>query len=324
MLTRRLPGTDLDVSVLGFGCWAVGGLWWGDDVRDGDSIEAIRAALAGGVTLFDTAPLYGHGHADAILARALGPDRQRVVLATKVGVEFGGDAATGTDHARSNLAPDRLRADVEASLRRLRTDVIDLLQVHWPCELGTPLAETMQALGELRTEGKVRHIGLCNYDAAGLTEALEHGPVAALQTPLSVLRRDAERTLLPACRAQGVGVIAYEALCRGLITGRFGSIRPGFPDSDLRARDGRFSGSGYVRAAAYVADFAAAARRLDVPPSALALAWVAHRPGVTATLFGAKRAAQVEQNLAAQRVLRGASARAWTLIDAIADRWTGF
>lgn len=324
MLTRRLPDTDLDVSVLGLGCWAIGGLWWGDDVDDRASSDAIRAALDGGVTLFDTAPLYGHGHADEVLARALGPDRQRVVLATKVGVEFGGDTASGTDHARSNLSPEHLRADVEASLRRLRTDVIDLLQVHWPCEAGTPLGETLATLYALQAEGKVRHVGLCNYDAVGVAGARSHGPIAALQTPISALRREAERDLLPTCAQHGVGVIAYEALCRGLLSGRFGPSPPRFPSSDLRARDPRFAGASFARASEFASTFAAAGSKLGVPASALALAWVAHRPGVTATLFGAKRRAQVEQNLAADRVLRGASARAWRVIDAIADSWTGF
>ncbi len=324
MLTRRLPGTDLDVSVLGFGCWAIGGLWWGDDVDDREAIAAVRAALAGGVTLFDTAPLYGHGHADELLARALGPDRQRVVLATKVGVEFGGDAGRGTDHARSNLRPERLRQDVEASLRRLRTDVIDLLQVHWPCENGTPLPQTLEALWTLQEEGLVRHVGLCNYDAASVAEAQTHGRIAALQTPLSALRREAEEELLPACARQGVGVIAYEALCRGLLTGRFGPVAPRFPDSDLRARDPRFQGSSFRRASAFARDLSTAAGKLGVPASALALAWAARRPGVTATLFGAKRPAQVEENLLAARVLTGASPRAWSVINAIADTWTGF
>ncbi len=324
MLTRRLPGTDLDVSALGFGCWAIGGLWWGEDVDDRDASDAVRAALAGGVTLFDTAPLYGHGHADELLARALGGDRQRVVLATKVGVEFGGDAARGTDHARSNLQPEGLRRDVEASLRRLRTDVIDLLQVHWPCELGTPLPQTLDALWALQEEGLVRHVGLCNYDMGSVAEARAHGRIAALQTPLSALRREAEKELLPACERQGVGVIAYEALCRGLLTNRFGSTAPSFPDSDLRARDPRFAGPSFRRAAAFAQDLAAAGRKLGVPASALALAWVARRRGVVATLFGAKRPSQVEENLLAARVLAGASPRAWQVIDAIVDTWRGF
>ena len=324
MPERTVPGTDLTVSALGFGAWATGGLWWGDDVDDRSSTDAIRAAVAGGVTLFDTAPLYGHGHADAVLARALGGDRQRVILATKVGVTFGGEPQTGSDHARSDLRPHLLRPDVEASLRRLRTDTIDLLQIHWPCESGTPLEDTLGELHRLRDEGLVRHIGLCNDDLPAVERALEVGPLATLQIPLSLVRREAERTLLPGCSERDVGVIAYEALCRGLLSGRFGARPPSFPQTDLRARDPRFAGSGFQRAAAFTQRIQAAAERLRVPTSALALAWVARRLGVTCTLFGAKTAAQVEQNLQAARILRNAKPATWRVIDTIADTFTGW
>jgi aryl-alcohol dehydrogenase-like predicted oxidoreductase len=298
MKYRRLPGTDLDLSVVGMGLWAAGGLWWGDDVRDATSIEAIHAALDQGVNWFDTAPLYGHGHADEVLVRALGNRIREVVVATKVGVRWEGEG----HHAHSDLTPAHVRADCEASLRRLGLERIDLLQIHWPCERGTPLEDTLGALEDLRREGKVRFYGLCNYDAPSLRHALEIAPVASLQTPYSIVRREFEQGLRDACLgadgAPRIGVLAYEPLCRGLLTGKFRSP-PLFPESDLRSRDDRFRGSRFARALTFVGLLAEAAARLRVPTAALAIAWVCTRPAVTAAIAGAKRREQVIENAAA-------------------------
>lgn len=324
MLLRTLPGTDLRLSVIGFGCWATGGLWWGDDVDDDRSIAAIRRALDLGINWFDTAPLYGHGHADAVLVRALGSRLRHVVLATKVGVRWDGEGA----HARSDLSPQHMQADVEASLRRLGVDRIDLLQVHWPCELGTPLTETLGALDELRQAGKVRHIGLCNYSAADLCAAAATIRIDSLQTPYSMLRREFERELGPACRGlQGphgvgapLGVLAYEPLCRGLLTGKF-NARSTFPASDLRARDDRFQGQRLLRALTLVSRLELVARRQHVPIAALALAWVLRQEGLTAAIAGAKTAAQVDEHVRAAELLDDAPF--WAEVQRIVDAYRG-
>ena len=243
MQTRALPGTDLSVSIIGFGGWAMGRTYWGDDVDDADSIAAVRLALDLGVNWFDTAPLYGEGHADEVLARALGNERHRddIIIATKVGVRIRGQHG----HAQCDLSPGHIRADVDASLTRLGVERIDLLQVHWPCELGTPLEESFGALDALRRSGKVRHLGVCNYDAASLARIRDIAPIVSLQTPLSLLRREYEGELAPACARLGLGVLAYEPLCRGLLTGKY--LRPhSFPASDMRSRDDRFSGSRFA------------------------------------------------------------------------------
>src|SRR5690606_4887670 len=146
---RTLPHTDLQLSAIGFGCWAIGGAWWGDDVDDRQSIAAIHAALDHGINWFDTAPLYGHGHADELLVEALGSRRHDLVIATKVGVRYQNLAGA---HAFSDLSPDHIVEDCEASLRRLRLETIPLLQVHWPCECQTPLEATLEALMALRSE----------------------------------------------------------------------------------------------------------------------------------------------------------------------------
>ncbi|MCB9793811.1 MAG: aldo/keto reductase [Alphaproteobacteria bacterium] len=308
MITRRLPGTALELSAIGVGCWAMGGRYWGEDVRDADSVAAIHAALDAGVNWFDTAPIYGEGHADEVLARALGPRRHEVILATKVGVRLDGPGG----HAMSDLSPAHIVADAEASLRRLGVERIDLLQVHWPCERGTPLAESLGALQGLVEAGKVRHVGLCNYSASALREADEHGQIASLQAPLSLLRREAEGELLPTCRALGVGLLAYEPLCRGLLTGKYqGAVS--FPDSDQRAWDERFQGARLQHHQRFVADLSRAAARLGVPTAALALGWVADRPGVTAAIVGVKRPAQLHEDLQALRLL--GKARVWSVVE---------
>lgn len=326
MHTRQLPGTDLDLSVVGFGCWAMGGLWWGDDVSDTDSEAAVHRALDLGVNWFDTAPLYGHGHADEVLVRALGDRKREVVIATKVGVRWDGEGM----HARSDLTAGHIRSDVEASLKRLGLERIDLLQIHWPCQLDTPLEETMEALEQLRREGKVRYFGLCNYPADDLKRAASLAHVDSLQTPYSMLRREYESELLGACAqlpagpgehgTRQLGVLAYEPLCRGLLTGKF-SATARFPESDLRGRDDRFQGSRFLKALTIVSRLQLLSKRLGTPVGPLAIAWVLRQPGLTSAIVGAKRPAQVEENAAAAALLD--RDLPWDEIDRIVSSYRG-
>lgn len=319
MKYRNLPGTDLSLSVVGMGCWAIGGKWWGDDVRDDVSVRAIHEALDRGINWFDTAPLYGHGHADEVLAKALGPRIREVVVATKVGVRWDGEGA----HARSDLTPAYVREDTEASLRRLGVERIDLLQVHWPCEKGTPLQDTLGELVALQREGKIRHFGLCNYDAASLARAMELAPLASLQTPYSMIRREFEHGLKEVCVPEGtprLGVLAYEPLCRGLLTGKFKGF-PQFPDTDLRARDDRFRGAMFLRNLGFVSTLEQAARKVGVPTAALAIAWVCSRPGVTSAIAGAKTPEQVATNARAAAMVDRADF--WQVMDRIVDSFLG-
>jgi aryl-alcohol dehydrogenase-like predicted oxidoreductase len=324
MRYRPLPGTDLSLSVVGFGCWAIGGRWWGDDVTDERSTAAIHKALELGINWFDTAPLYGHGRADLVLTRALGERRKDVVIATKVGVRWDGAG----EHAESDLSAAHVREDCERSLRRLGLERIDLLQVHWPCERGTPIEETVDALERLRREGKVRHYGLCNYDAATLRAVRQRVPLASLQTPYSMLRREFEHELRGACAEDGaagghpgpLGVLAYEPLARGLLTGKFRSL-PSFPETDQRARDDRFKGQRFLRTMGFVATLKVAAERIKVPPAALAIAWVCSRPGVTAAIAGAKGPEQVAEN--ARAAVMADRADLWVAMDKVVNTWNG-
>jgi aryl-alcohol dehydrogenase-like predicted oxidoreductase len=321
MLCRTLPGTDLQLSVIGTGTWAMGGLWWGDDhvsgdLRDERSTAAIQRALDHGINWFDTAPLYGHGHADTVLVKALGDRKREVVIATKVGVRWDNEGV----HARSDLSPDHVRADVDASLQRLGLERIDLLQIHWPCEADTPLADTLAALAELQRAGKVRHVGLCNYDADELRAAIGICPIASLQTPYSLLRREFERELRTVCCDLGVGALAYEPLCRGLLTGKF-DARARFPESDLRARDDRFTGTRFLRALTVVSRLQLVAQRLGVPVAALALAWVVRQPGMTVAIAGAKTTEQVDQHARAAELV--GDAPFWEEVQRIAGAFRG-
>lgn len=313
MKFRKLPGLGVELSVVGFGCWAVGGKWWGDDVRDDASIDAIRRAVELGVNWFDTAPLYGHGHADEVLARALGSHLRQTFIATKVGVRWDNEGV----HATSDLSPQYVREDCENSLRRLGVERIDLLQVHWPCERGTPLDDTLDALMKLRDDGKIRAFGLCNYDAPSLEAAVAHAPVATLQTPYSMIRREFEHGLRQVVeKTPGLGVLAYEPLARGLLTGKF-RTPPSFPDSDLRARDDRFKGRAFMQLGAFAQTIATAARKVKLPASALAIGWVLSRPGITAAIVGAKTSEQVEQNVKAALVADRVDF--WRVMDPVVD-----
>ncbi len=315
MKTRRLPGTDLDLSIVGFGCWAIGKTWWGDDVDDATSIRAVRRALDLGVDWFDTAPIYGWGHADTTLVAALGDRKRDVVIATKVGVTRGADG-----HAHSLLTPASLRADLEASLVRLGVETIDLLQVHWPCESATPLEVTFGALDRLRREGKFRYLGVCNYDAATIERIVALTPIVSLQTGYSLVRRELERGERPTCETLGIGMLAYEPLCRGLLTGKY-THAPVFPETDLRARDDRFQGHRFLHGQRLAADLSRIAAKVGVPTSAVAIGWVASRPGVTAVIAGAKRPEQVEQNVRAAEIVD--RAKVWDVVDRIASRHGG-
>lgn len=304
---RTLPGTDLQLSAIGFGCWAIGKLWWGEDVDDRRSTKAIHAALDHGINWFDTAPLYGHGHADRVLTKALGRRRHEVTIATKVGVRW-----RGLDgHAFSELSPDHIVADCEASLRRLKLETIDLLQVHWPCERDTPLEATLEALMALKAGGKIRHFGLCNYGSRPLAKALDYAPeLASLQTPYSMLRREFEYALRAVAApedesgqpTQRLGVLAYETLCRGLLTGKYPTL-PQFPETDLRHADDRFKEPLFSRSKPLIQALRVVGSKLGVPPAALAIAWTLRQPGVSVAIVGAKGPEQVADNVKALDVL---------------------
>ena len=304
MDTRHIPGTDLHWSCIGLGCWAMGGEYWGNDSTDQDATTAIEAAIEQGINWVDTAPLYGKGHADTLIAKAL--RHQTVAIATKVGVRWDGQ------HAQSDLSSSHIQSDVENSLKRLGRDHIDLLQVHWPCQSHTPLEESFSTLNTLVDQGKVRYLGVCNYDAASLKQIRDIAPIVSLQTPYSMIRREFESDLKPTCHSLGLASLAYEPLCRGLLTGKY-QKRPSFGPEDLRSRDERFTGPGFYHIQRIVNDLRRIATRLDIPVSALSLGWALQRCDFV--IAGAKRASQVHENILFSGHLE--RQKVWQIVDQV-------
>ena len=282
------------VSSIAFGAWAIGGAPWGP-ADDAASVAAIRRAFELGVTLFDTAPIYGHGRSEELVGKTLGDVRDQVFIATKVGPRWDRGDPMECDLSRENV----LR-QIDDSLRRLETDRVDLWQVHW-ADRRTPIDATMRAIEDVVASGKALHVGVSNFSVAQIGEARRHGRVESVQPPYNLLRREIERELLPFCRKEEIGVLVYEPLCRGLLTGKFGRGTR-FPEDDIRRRDDRFAGEAYQKNLGVVDRVRAVARRVGATPAQVAIAWTLRDPAVTTALCGARSAAQVEENVGAAGV----------------------
>lgn len=292
---RKLGKNGPELTTIGFGAWAAGGPYlfgWGPQ-DDAESIAAIRAYLSGGGNWIDTAAVYGFGHSESVVGRALeGFVREELIIATKCGRVQGEDGKM-----RSDLRPAAIRAELEASLRRLKTDYIDLYQCHWPDnDSGTPLEESWQALCEAQDAGLVRYLGVSNFSVAELErcEAIRH--VDSLQPPYSLLRRDVEREILPWCLANGTGVIVYSPMQAGLLSGTFDLAR--VAEDDWRRRNPLFQEPQLSANLALVERLRPLAERHGKTVGNLAVAWTLANPAVTAAIVGARRPSQVEQNLA--------------------------
>ena len=302
MVTRRLGREGPEITALGFGTWALAGRYrygWGA-VDDDESIAAIRRALEAGVNWVDTAPTYADGHSEEVVGRALEPFRtgEDVLVFTKCGRPWRGG------EVYFDLRPESIRAECEASLRRLRVERIDLYQFHWPdYATGTPVEESWGTMVELVDEGKVRWIGVCNFDVPRLEacEAIRH--VDSLQPPLSLLNRHSRRELIPSAHEQATGVIAYSPMASGLLTGSFN--REGLDrlaEDDWRRRAPPFQEPALSRNLALVETLGPIAAGLGVNVAALALAWVLAVPGVTGAIVGGRRPAQIDDWLGADDV----------------------
>ena len=295
---RRFGRTDMEITPVGFGAWAVGGPdWaagWGSQ-DDSDSIAAIRHAIERGVNWIDTAAVYGLGHSEEVVGRALAeiPRSQRPCVFTKCGLVW--DEADRKAMPRRVGDPASIRREAEASLRRLGVERIDLYQMHWPAQDGTPLAEYWQALLDLKKEGKVRAVGLSNHNAAQLAEAEKLGHVDTLQPPFSAIKREVARAELPWCHEHGTGVIVYSPMQAGLLTGRFSAERArSLPEDDWRSRSPEFSGEKLDRNLKLVETFRAVAERRGASIPSVAVAWVLAWPGVTGAIVGARSPGQVD------------------------------
>jgi aryl-alcohol dehydrogenase-like predicted oxidoreductase len=292
--TVRLGMTDLEVSPIAFGTWQLGGEWGQFD--EDDAVAAIRQARELGVNLFDSAQGYGFGASEEFLGRALRDDldnhRDEVVIATKGGLRMTDDGLV------RDSSPAWLRSGVEDSLRALGVDHLDLYQVHWP-DSKVPFAETAGALQELVHEGKIRHVGVSNYDAAQMAEFAETRPVETLQPPYDLFRRDIEAEILPYAREHDIGVLVYGALSHGLLTGAMDENTT-FAADDWRSGAPFFKGEGFQRNVEVVRQLERfASEQLGVSVSRLAIAWTLANPAVQVTIVGARHPGHIEDSVAA-------------------------
>lgn len=281
----KLGASDLEVSRICLGTWQFGGDW--GTIDEQDAIAAVARARELGIDLFDTAQAYGFGVSERLLGRALeGVPREQVVLATK-----GGLRKAGGELLRDS-SPAWLRAGLEASLRNLKTDYVDIYQVHWP-DPSTPFAETAATLEELVKEGRVRYAGASNYDARQIAEFEGTRRLDTLQPPYHLLRREIERAVLPYCEEHEIGVLAYGPLAHGLLSGRF-TLDTRLAEDDWRRRSDLFAGANYERNLRIVEQLGELARELDITVAQLAIAWVLANPAVHVAIVGARRPDHVE------------------------------
>ena len=291
MTLNQLGNSDLLITPIGFGAWAIGGSgWefgWGEQ-DDKASVHAIHRALELGVNWIDTAAVYGMGHSEQVVAFALrtwsGP---RPYVFTKCGLRWDEQG-----YVHRSLYANSIRSECEDSLRRLNVDVIDLYQIHWPTE---DLEEGLGAMARLQKEGKIRWIGVSNFDVDEMRRAQAIAPITSLQPPYSLVRREVEREILPYCRSSGLGAIVYSPMASGLLTGAMTRERAAsLPASDWRSRDLEFKEPALSRNLALVERLREVGERYGRSPGQVAIAWTLQNPAVTGAIVGARSARQVE------------------------------
>jgi aryl-alcohol dehydrogenase-like predicted oxidoreductase len=289
---RTLGNSDLQLTPIGFGAWAIGGgnweFGWGPQ-DDSDSIAAIHRALDLGVNWIDTAAVYGLGHSEEMVARALKSTSHKPLVFTKCERRWHEDRSIYKSLKASSVAEE-----LEGSLRRLGVETIDLYQIHWP-EPDNEVEEGWGALARLREQGKIRWIGVSNFSVEHLKRAQKIAPVTSLQPPYSMLRRAAEEELLPFAKANGIGVINYSPMSSGLLTGKMTAERiAAFPSDDWRRRSPEFNEPRLSRNLRLVVMLREIGNDHGVTPGVVAVAWTLHNPAITAAIVGGRSAEQVD------------------------------
>jgi aryl-alcohol dehydrogenase-like predicted oxidoreductase len=294
-LTRRkLGNSDLEITLVGLGAWAIGGDWafgWGAQ-DDNDSIATIKHAIESGINWIDTAAAYGIGHSEEVVGRALREidASRRPYIFTKCGL-----VSHGAEPPVENLEPASIRRECDASLRRLGVDAIDLYQIHWPTDNIADIDGAWDTMASLQHEGKVRYIGVSNFDVAELERARAIAPVTSLQPPYSLLRRDVETETLPYCKAHGIGVIVYSPMGSGLLSGTMTRERAlALPPNDWRSRNENFQEPKLSRNLQLVELLRKIGDRDGKSVSEVAIAWTLVNPAVTAAIVGARSPEQVD------------------------------
>jgi aryl-alcohol dehydrogenase-like predicted oxidoreductase len=281
----NFPGTQEKVSVIGLGTWVFGGDGWGG-ADDDACVAAVREALAQGMNFIDTAPIYSDGKSEEIVGRAIKGCREKAFIATKCGI------VRENGRIKHDLSPSSIMNEVDLSLKRMGCDVIDLYMCHRP-DPNTPIEETMDALLKLRDRGKIRHIGVSNFEIDLLKRACAVAPLAALQVQYSLLERGIEEGLLPFCCERGIGVIAYGAMGGGVLTGKYGAKIPNFRGYDARKDFYTFyEKENFRKVEAFLKELKGFGR----PLNQLAINWVRQQPGVMTALAGCRDSRQVKEN----------------------------
>jgi aryl-alcohol dehydrogenase-like predicted oxidoreductase len=309
MQNRPLGQSGIEASVIGFGAWAIGGWMWGgtDERQSGD---AIRTALDEGITLIDTAAIYGFGRSEEIVGQAIAGRRDEVVLASKCGLRWDlekgelyfysddqgmltGEVA-GARRVYKYLGPDSIRHELELSLRRLKTDRIDLYQTHWQ-EPTTAIEDSMAMLLKLKEEGKIRAIGACNVNLEHIEAYQRVGPLDAVQNRFSMLDRQDAKDILPFCAEHQIAYLAYSPMAMGLLSGKIGPERQ-FGRGDVRQGQPRFSAANREAVRSLLEELRPIADAHGLTFAQLAVAWAFHQPGLTHTLVGARTPQQAKEN----------------------------
>jgi aryl-alcohol dehydrogenase-like predicted oxidoreductase len=303
---RQLGQSELKVSVVTLGAWAIGGLFWGG-TDEQDSIAAIRKSIELGVTTIDTAPIYGCGRSEEIVGKAIAGRRSKVQLLTKFGLRWDDEGGTfyfdiqdadGREYKVYRQATRKwVIRECEESLRRLRTDYIDLYQHHWP-DPKIPVDETFEAVDRLLRDGKILAAGVCNYSPEQMAAARKIVPLVSDQPPYSMVQRDIEKDILPYCRENGMGVVVYSPLQLGLLSGKVTPERE-FPATDIRSRSPYFKPENRKRVLEFLDKIRPIAQAHKATVAQVVINWTTHQPGVTAALVGARNPAQAEENAAA-------------------------
>jgi aryl-alcohol dehydrogenase-like predicted oxidoreductase len=310
---RTLGKSDVKVTPVALGAWAIGGwLWGGTD--DKAALEGISRAIDRGMTTIDTAAVYGFGHSELIVGQAIRGKRQKVQILTKFGQRWDTDQGSHTFETQDNQGkPITIRRhaskkgvfyECENSLRRMNIDCIDLYQHHWP-DPDTPIEETMDACASLLKQGKIRAVGVSNYTIPMMEEAMKVVPLASLQPPYSMLRRDIETEIVPWCQQHNVGILAYSPLQNGILTGAVSMDRT-FPPTDLRSRNKFYLPENRRRILAFLDGLRPIAQRHGATLGQLVINWTVQQPAITVALVGVRNAAQAEENAGAMAFMLSA------------------
>ncbi|MBM3789963.1 MAG: aldo/keto reductase [Acidobacteria bacterium] len=297
---QKLGNTDYEIAPIGLGAWAMGGGGWAygwGPQNDGESIAAIRRAVERGINWIDTAAVYGLGHSEEVVARALReiPAPERPLVFTKCGLVW--DDQRNISH---NLAPASIRKELDNSLRRLRVDTVDLYQIHWPVfppdQPATGLEAAWETLADAQRKGKARHIGVSNFDVGQMEKIRPIAPISSLQPPYSMLMRGIEAEILPFCESNGIGVIAYSPMHSGLLSGAMTRERiAAMPEDDWRrSMNPEFQEPNLTRNLELVELLRSIGARHGRSPGEVAIAWTLRMPAVTAAIAGARRPSQVD------------------------------